>query len=249
MVIRGGALWPSFAPARILMARNQFTSAHLATTCTLVRLIRAVSDTNRLPTLTPQQAAAHTWTPDAETWAIIKRHSVDRYATVVITGSRDDKPGSPVSTGRATLSTSRDPVGAPIFYRDVPLIPSSGEKGVVQPRSKDAVHLINWRLRDIGQPQSRVVLHDMPTCANCHSFSADGKSLGIDLDGPQNDKGLYAIVPVRPQTTIRNEDVVAWITDQAVVKLRVGFMSQLSPDGRYVLTTFAGPQKNQISTY
>jgi hypothetical protein len=111
------------------------------------------------------------------------------------------------------------------------------------------VHLINWRLRDIGQPQSRVVLHDMPTCANCHSFSADGKSLGIDLDGPQNDKGLYAIVPVRPQTTIRNEDVVAWITDQAVVKLRVGFMSQLSPDGRYVLTTFAGPQKNQISTY
>ena len=210
---------------------------------------RCVSDTNRPPALTPQQAAAHTWTPDAETWAIIKRHSVDRSATVVITSSGGDEPGSPVSTGRVTLSTSRDPVGAPIFYRDVPLMPSSGEKGVVQPLAKDALHLINWRLRDIGQPQSRVVLHDMPTCANCHSFSADGKSLGIDLDGPQNDKGLYAIVPVRPQTTIRNEDVVAWNTDQAVVKSRVGFMSQLSPDGRYVLTTFAGPQKDQIGTY
>lgn len=210
---------------------------------------RCVSDTNQPPTLTPQQATAHTWTPNAETWAIIKRHSVDQPATVVITGSKDDESSSPASAGRITLSTSRDPVGAPIFYRDVPLMPSSGEKGVVQPLSKDAVHLINWRLRDIGQPQSRVVLHDMPTCANCHSFSADGKSLGIDLDGPQNDKGLYAIVPVRPQTTIRNEDVVAWNTDQAVVKSRVGFMSQLSPDGRYVLTTFAGPQKNQSGSY
>jgi TPR repeat protein len=89
----------------------------------------------------------------------------------------------------------------------------------------------------------------MPTCANCHSFSADGKTMGIDVDGPRNDKGLYAIVPIRPQTTIRNEDVVAWNTDQIVGKSRVGFMSQVSPDGRYVLTTFAGPQRDLPATY
>ncbi len=33
---------------------------------------------------------------------------------------------------------------------------------------------------------------DLHTCANCHSFSGDGKTLGLDMDGPQNDKGLYA---------------------------------------------------------
>jgi len=210
---------------------------------------RCVSDSNEPPTLTPQQAAAHTWIPDAETWASIKRHSVEEAATIVITGYKGDTTGSPVSLGRVTLSTSKDPVGAPIFYRDVPLMPSTGEKGVVQPLAQDAIHLINWRLRDIGQSQSRVVLHDMPTCANCHSFSGDGKTMGMDVDGPQNDKGLYAIVPVRPQTTIRNEDVVAWNTDQIVGKSRVGFMSQVSPDGRYVLTTFAGPQNDLPSTY
>jgi len=32
---------------------------------------RCVSATNRPPALTPAQAAAHTWTPDAATWATI----------------------------------------------------------------------------------------------------------------------------------------------------------------------------------
>ncbi len=40
-------------------------------------------------------------------------------------------------------------------------------------------------------------MHDLHTCANCHSFSADGKTMGMDVDGPGNDKGLYAIVPVQ----------------------------------------------------
>ena len=210
---------------------------------------RCVSANNELPSLTPQQVAAHTWMPDAATWTTIKQHSVEHPATVLITGLHGIAPHATVSVGRTTLTTSKDPVGAPIFYRDVPLMPSVGEKGVVQPLAQDALHLINWRLRDIGQSQSRVVLHDMPTCANCHSFSGDGKTMGMDVDGPRNDKGLYAVVPVRQQTSIRNEDVVAWNTDQIVGQSRVGFMSQISPDGKYVLTTFAGPQQDLPSSY
>ena len=232
---------------------DRFQPVHISTRGERMRIgeidSRCIADSNRPPALTPQQAAAHTWTPDAETWATIKRHSVGGAATVVITGISGDAPSNQVSTGRVDLSTSRDPVGAPIFYRDVPLMPSTGEKGVVQPLAQNALHLINWRVRDIGQPQSRVVLHDMPTCANCHSFSADGKTMGMDVDGPGNDKGLYAVVPVRPLTIIRNEDVVAWNADQAAGKSRVGFMSQVSPDGQYVLTTFAGPQRDLPSSY
>ena len=79
----------------------------------------------------------------------------------------------------------------------------------------------------------------MHTCANCHSFSRDGKTLGMDLDGPQNDKGRYAITPVAPKMSIRNENVVSWLSfaEQPAGQMRVGFMSQISPDGRYVLTT------------
>lgn len=96
------------------------------------------------------------------------------------------------------MLTSQDPVSAPIFYRDVPLMPSDLEKGVTKPLAPNAIWWIGWRLRDIGQPRSRLLLEGMHTCANCHSFSRDGKTLGVDIDGPQNDKGLHVLTSVRP---------------------------------------------------
>ncbi|MGO9862693.1 MAG: tetratricopeptide repeat protein [Terriglobales bacterium] len=210
---------------------------------------RCVSNTNRPPSLTKEQAVAHTWTPDAATWATIKTHSVERPATVAIIGLGGGASGDPVSQGHVTLITSKDPVGAPIFYRDVPLMPSEGAKNFIQPLAPSSIYLINWRLRDLSQPQSRVVMHDLHTCANCHSFSSDGKTMGIDVDGPKNDKGLYAVVPIQKQMSIRNEDMVSWNTDMRVGQSRVGFMSQVSPDGQYVLSTFAGRDQSIPSSY
>lgn len=210
---------------------------------------RCVSDTNKLPSLTESQAAAHTWTPDQPTWEAIKRHSREHPAVLRIAASSQDPVNSEATEAQIRFTTSKDPVGAPIFYRDVPLMPSAGQDGVVQPLASSSIYLINWRLRDISQKQSRILLQNMPTCANCHSFSLDGKTMGMDVDGPANDKGLYAVVPILPTTVIRNADIVAWNTDRTVGKSRVGFMSQISPDGRYVLTTFAGPQKDLGSSY
>jgi Flp pilus assembly protein TadD len=207
---------------------------------------RCVSATNQPPTLTAEQAAAHTWTPDAATWATIKQHAVAGPATVAITRQRD-LGGQVLARGEVSIRTSPDPVGAPIFYRDVPLMPSENEKGVIKPLAPQAVPLIAWRLRSVGETQSRVVMEGLHTCANCHSFSADGKTLGMDMDGPQNDKGLYAIADVRPQTRIANEDLVAWSTFRGKLgsKLRVGFMSQISPDARHVITTINDPGVDQ----
>jgi len=198
---------------------------------------RAVGPTNELPKLTAEQAAARTWKPTAATWEAVKARSVEAAATVTIAGFT--AAGTPVSRGQVAIRTSRDPVGAPIFYRDVPLMPSAGEKGVITPLATAKVPLIAWRLRNVAEARSRLLLTGMHTCANCHSFSRDGKTLGMDLDGPKNDKGLYALVPVQPQTTIRNQDVVAWSSFRGKLgnQLRVGFMSQVSPDGRYVVTT------------
>jgi len=199
---------------------------------------RCVSPTNELPRLTPELAGSHTWTPDALTWSKIKKHSLSGPATVVISGFKLSDPRTLLSTGQTVIATSKDPVGAPIFYRDVPLMPSETAKGVIKPLAENAVQLIQWRLRSIDQPRSRVVLQDMHTCANCHSFSLDGKTLGMDMDGPRNDKGLYALVPVKPQMTIRNEDMVNWNPSQErqFASNRVAFMSQVSPDGKFVLT-------------
>jgi tetratricopeptide (TPR) repeat protein len=204
---------------------------------------QAVSRNNELPKLTPEQAAAHTWTPDAGTWAAIKRRSVESAATIAITGFRDEDLKQPVSSGQVLIQTSRDPAGAPIFYRDVPLMPNQGEKGVIRPLAPEAIGLIKWRLRYLDEPRSRVVMEKIATCANCHSFSADGKTLGLDVDGPANDRGLYALIPVAKQTAIRTQDVIRWPTvrDPKVQRLRAAFMSQVSPDGQYVLSTIDDP--------
>ena len=206
-----------------------------------------VSSTNELPKLTSKQAASWTWSPDAMLWATVQQRSSSRPAILTITGY--NSAHQPSSQGHVTFSTSVDPVGAPIFYRDVPLMPSEGANGTVQPLSPTAIHLINWRTRDIREPESHTVLRDMPTCANCHSFSGDGKTMGIDVDGPANDKGLYAIVPVERHISIQNKNVVQWNTDGQAGKARVGFMSQVSPDGRYVLSTFAGSTLDVSNTY
>ena len=208
---------------------------------------RTVSTANKPPFLTPEQAAAHTWKPEADAWALIKKHSAGRPATIEFTGL--DESNRPVSHGSVTLATSNDPVGAPIFYRDVPLMPFEGGNHVVQPLAPAKMSLIAWRLRDIGKPESRLLMTGLHTCANCHSFSADGKTMGMDVDGPANDKGLYAVVPVKQHMAIRSEDTVSWNQDMQVGQSRVGFMSQVSPDGKYVLTTFAGRDQSIGSSY
>ncbi|HWE86090.1 MAG TPA: tetratricopeptide repeat protein [Terracidiphilus sp.] len=212
---------------------------------------RCVGPTNKLPELTPEQAAAHTWKPDAATWAAVRKYAVESAATISISGYAAGDQAQPLSRGQMQLTISRDPVGAPIFYRDVPLMPSATESGIIKPLAESAVPLINWRMRDVGQPQSHIVMNDLHSCANCHSFSRDGKTLGLDMDGPQNDKGLYALVPVAKEMTIRTQDMVSWASFRKELDplLRVGFMSQVSPDGRYVVTTVKPPHTRSSQFY
>jgi Flp pilus assembly protein TadD len=195
------------------------------------------------PTLAPEQAAGHTWKPDPAIWQSILRHSVRKPATVTITGFSDEGMKQEISRGQVTIQTSKDPVGAPIFFRDVPLISVPiGEKGVIMPIPSEAVPFIAWRLRYVGEPESRLMMQGLPTCINCHSFSRDGATMGLDVDGPGNDKGLYGIVPVNRETSIGNEDVIRWSSfAEEKASKRFGFMSQISPDGRYVVTSIENP--------
>jgi Flp pilus assembly protein TadD len=207
----------------------------------------AIGATNKLPTLPPERASAHTWKPDAATWEAIKRVATGGPARVTITGYRGTWIRRAVSRGEGSIEVSTDPVGAPVLYRDVPLRPSAGEKGVIQPLEKNALPLIAWRLRNLAEPGSRVLMKGLHSCTNCHSVSRDGKTMGLDLDGPRNNKGLYALFPVQPAASIRQENVIEWSTFKGKLggKLRVAFMSQVSPDGRYVMTMMSDPGRGQ----
>lgn len=199
---------------------------------------RVVSPTNQPPTIPPEFVGAHAWRPDPTLWDEVKRLTASKPASVIITG-HDGSHSEPLSRASIRFSTSRDPVGAPIFYRDVPLMPSESKKGTIKPLAPDAIRLIQWRIRDISNPESRVVLEGLPTCANCHSFSVDGRTLGMDLDGPDSDKGAYAISRVGPETTIARTDVMTWnsFPGRKPGSRTIGFMSQISPDGQFVVST------------
>ncbi len=194
------------------------------------------------PTLTAEQAAAHTWKPDGATWTAIKTRSSRRPAKVVVSGFI---PGNAqaVSRGQVTIQTSTDPVGAALFYRDVPLLPAipQGEKGVIKPLPDSLLPMIKWRLRYLDEPQSTTVMQKLPTCANCHSVSRDGKTLGLDVDGPNNNKALYSLLPVKKVSSISKESIVKWSDFTENTPQRFGFMSQVSPNGQYVVTSVEVP--------
>ena len=200
---------------------------------------RCVAATNEIYRPTSYQAAAKSWQPSEELWNSIKQRSTERKTRVTIVGFSSRDSGKIISRGGVTMRTSKDPVGAPIFYRDVPLAPSRTRKGVIKPLGEESIPLIAWRLREISRPESRLLLTGVRTCTNCHSFSSDGKTLGLDVDGPKGDKGSYAIVPVRRETSIDRQHVISWNSYPGKPKdhKTIGFLSQVSPDGQFVVTT------------
>jgi len=209
----------------------------------------AVSWSNENYRRSDYDVSAKAWTPDERTWDVIKRHCVESFGTVTVTGFRSpastsfaEASGSKpeiLSRANMQLMVSKDPVGVPIFYRDVPLMPSETSTGVIKPLANEAMPLIVWRLRDISKPSARVVLRDMPTCVNCHTFSRDGKVLGMDMDGPQGDKGAYALAKVGKNMVIAADDIITWSSYRYSPKghMNFGLFSQVSPDGKYVIST------------
>ena len=166
------------------------------------------------------------WTPPDESWESIRRRSRESDATVTVRG--EGKAGI-LSEGKVSIRTSNDEVGAPIFYREVNL----PFRDAVKDPSR-----IRWRFGEISAcEQPPIVLSDLPVCGNCHSFSADGKVLGMDVDYA-NDRGSYALADVKEQLVLQKEHVITWSDyrkeDQQPT---FGLLSQVSPDGRYVAST------------
>jgi Flp pilus assembly protein TadD len=168
------------------------------------------------------------WRPTEADWARIKQQSVGQDAEVAVVGVRD-RNQQPVSAATVRIRTSTDPVGDSIFYREVPLPFLSA----VQDPSR-----IRWRYGAVdSEAQPPIVLEDLPVCGNCHSFSQDGSVLGLDVDYG-NDKGAYAVLPVTEQMVLDDEKIITWSDFQkGDGETTFGLLSQVSPDGRYVIST------------
>ncbi len=170
------------------------------------------------------------WTPPREVWEEIKERSLEKTARVTVSGF-----GSFLGIERRfsrksfDITTSEDAVDAPIFYRSVTL---PFEFAV------NNVETIKWCLGDISSyDPPRVMLEDLPVCGNCHSFSNDGRFLGMDVDYA-NDKGSYIVADIQPHVPLTTDNIITWSDyRRSDGEPTFGLLSQVSPDGRYTVST------------
>ncbi|MEN6576734.1 MAG: tetratricopeptide repeat protein [Phycisphaerales bacterium] len=181
-----------------------------------------------------QSAVSHVirerqWMPTVQEWERIKTASADQEARVLVVGVRPGKPVRVVSAATLGIQTSKDEVGAPLFYREVNLPFVDAVKDPSR---------IRWRFGSISSLQRPpVILANLPVCGNCHSFSQDGRLLAMDVDYA-NSKGSYVISPIKPQMVLATSDIITWNDyKKEDGEQTFGLLSQMSPDGRYVLST------------
>ncbi len=169
------------------------------------------------------------WRPTEDLWETIKDKSRHKATVFRIRRAMDDGRARTMLGTSITFSTSKDPVDAPIFFRDVPL----GAREAV-----DQLESIVWRLGSVSSTELPLAaLKNLPLCGNCHSITPDGKTLAMDVDYA-NDKGSYIITDIAEETVFEKSKVITWSDYKREDGQRTfGLLSQISPDGRYVVST------------
>jgi hypothetical protein len=161
------------------------------------------------------------WIPGESEWDSLKILSDfgKIYFTVRKSGTRKG--------GEITFSISHDTVGAPVLYRQMPIPVIIAEKNLDS---------MNYMLINFGSKKKpHIAMKGFPVCGNCHSFSADGSTIGLDLDAGLRDKGGYFISAIKDTILFNPDNYMSW---SKIEKRRTfGLFSKMSPDGRYIVTT------------
>lgn len=172
------------------------------------------------------------WRPTKTQWAVVSKAALENQVFISVqdeahSSSRKTQKSQPIAT--VSIRTSRDPVEAPIFFREVPL-PFD--------YANQYPEKIRYRLGHVSDSfESKVLLEELPLCGNCHSFSKDGRILGMDVDYA-NDKGSYVITELARVTALTPEKMITWSDYKKEDEtLTFGLLSQVSPDGQHVVST------------
>jgi tetratricopeptide (TPR) repeat protein len=168
------------------------------------------------------------WRPEERVWREIKDRARGG-AVEVIVGAFEKGGRKLEARGAVRFTLSRETVDYPLFYREVNLPFSEA----VKDPSK-----IRWRFgpldRGVLPP---VVLENLPVCGNCHSFDRKGETLAMDVDYA-NSKAAYVITRTAREMRLATSDIISWDDYRREDGQQTfGLLSQISPDGRYVLST------------
>jgi hypothetical protein len=95
---------------------------------------------------------------------------------------------------------------------------------------------MNFRLINFGsRKRPHITMKGFSVCGNCHSFTADGREIGLDLDAGFRDKGGYFVSEIEDTVEFNLSNFRSWTKLEK--RRTFGLFSKLSPDGRYIVTT------------
>ena len=168
------------------------------------------------------------WVPERALWDRIRAAAGEKPIEATIAGLGPDD--QLVSLGRTSLSVCDEPVAARISFLRKRLPFRTAQKN---PHDSQVVV---GDVGDYGNP--RIVMQDTPICFNCHAYSLDGSTYGMDMDY-KGDKGGYALVKVTEQVSVDDRDVISWnsYVPPKPATYSMGLFTSLSPNGRYAAST------------
>jgi tetratricopeptide (TPR) repeat protein len=169
------------------------------------------------------------WRPPEAKWRRMKAAAGGAPIELILAGYEGRRRAHLEAWGLVQFVVASEAVAYPLFYREVNL--------PFKEAVKDPSH-IRWRFGALDKGTlPPVVLANLPVCGNCHSFSRNGEYLAMDVDYA-NDKGSYVITRTGPQMRLATSDIITWDDFRREDgQLTLGLLSQISPDGRYVLST------------
>jgi hypothetical protein len=175
-------------------------------------------------------ADKHSWEPDKATWEIIKSNSVHDSARITVYGFDNKRAGNITAKNTVRISTSKDPVEASIFYRQVQLPFKAGKKNFRK---------LKWRLGDISSYEKpAVVMQNLSVCASCHLFSKDGALISMEMNY-KNDSGAHFIAPVKEKIVLSEAEFISWndFPRPEILPKTRGLFAKMSPSGKYIVST------------
>ncbi|MDP4207638.1 MAG: hypothetical protein Q8928_02375 [Bacteroidota bacterium] len=166
--------------------------------------------------------------PSKQEWENMKKASKYENIEVVVQRNSPKETSYFSSKGKIKLKISNDSVGAPVLYRQIPLPFGYAEAHI------DEACYSTYNVSNYQNPRHEV-LDKFPVCGNCHSSTADGKTIALDFDAVTRDKGGYFVAKIDTQTIFEKNNYMSW--SKLIGKSTFGLFSKISPSGRYIITT------------
>ena len=170
------------------------------------------------------------WIPKKGLWDNLKAKAKTNKLKITIIGIGGWDGRQVLSKGVTSFSFSQCPLNAKIQFMRKPLPFLEAKK------HPEKTELLTGNPTLYSKPELR--MSNVATCANCHTYSSNGKIMAMDIDY-KGDKGAFAMIDIQQSKSIGVDNIFSWnkVPVQKPAKYSMGLFAQLSPKGRYIAGT------------